>query len=128
MLEPHTLFFQKFNTRQLLRPFGNSSVVSMILIRLAFSFALLRTGRQAAAYSRLAALAWKLPGGGPAVAAGNPPHGELRRLRRTRPRLSNKTGDGIGDWPAAPRRLPHVKAGGADGAEERSVRGGAREQ
>ena len=69
MLEPHTLFFQKFNTRQLLRPFGNSSVVSMILIRLAFSFALLRAGRQAAAYSRLAALAGKLPGGGPAVAA-----------------------------------------------------------
>ena len=34
-------FFQKFNTRQLFRAFGSSSVVSVIRIRLAFSFALI---------------------------------------------------------------------------------------
>ena len=43
ILESHTLFFQKFNTRQLFSPFGNSSVVSIICICLVsvFSFALI---------------------------------------------------------------------------------------
>ena len=48
ILESHTLFFQKFNTRQLFRPFGHSSVVSIIRIRLAFSFALIWFPAQAA--------------------------------------------------------------------------------
>ena len=51
ILESHT-FFQKFNTRQLFRPFGNSSVVSIIRIRLAFSFALIWFPAQAAKTNR----------------------------------------------------------------------------
>ena len=47
----HT-FFQKFNTRQLFRPFGHSSVVSIIRIRLAFSFALIWFPAQAAKTNR----------------------------------------------------------------------------
>ena len=52
ILESHTFLFQKFNTRQLFRPFGNSSVVSIIRIRLAFSFALIWFPAQAAKTNR----------------------------------------------------------------------------
>ena len=48
ILESLTLFFQKLNTRQLFRRFGNSSMVSIIRIRLAFSFALIWVPAQAA--------------------------------------------------------------------------------
>jgi hypothetical protein len=67
-LESHTFGFQKFNTRQLFRPFGHSSVVSQYVFAIVLHF-VWRISAQAV----VVAAAASIDAGAAAAGAGIPP-------------------------------------------------------